>query len=93
MWYVAQFGTELGKPLRFYQEGGMLVLLIKSFNYELTWQQALLGYIALMLTACVIGWFLVKIGIVKYNTSLANKQNSELKEILRRVKRIEKKIR
>lgn len=89
MWYVAQFGAELGKPLRFWSETGMLVLILATFGFKMQWYQVLIGYGIILFTAVLMGWILTRMGVVAYNNQLSNKQNEDLQEILKRIKRIE----
>lgn len=92
MWYAAQTGNELGKPLRFYSETALLVLLIDKFGFPLTWQQVIIAYAIILFIAVISGRFIADIGTVKYNIGLSNKHNEELQDILKRVKRIERRI-
>lgn len=87
-WYIAQFGNELSKPLRFWSEFALLILVLDKLAIRLTLFQMIAGYIIIMLLAILFGSILAKIGVVKYNTTLQNEHNEELKEILKLVKAI-----
>lgn len=72
-----------------YETLGILTLLaLHNINPKL-WQVVLIYILILFGVGTIAGKFLVWVGIVKYNNSLGNKQNSELTEILERVKKIE----
>ncbi len=86
MFYVSQAGTEWSKPMRFFMEWGMLVLLLNTWGIKLSIIQQISLYIAIMFFAMLFGWFMVHIGVTKYNTTLANKQNEEIQEILKILK-------
>jgi len=89
MFYVAQTGAELSKPLRFYNET-LLLLTFLAVNVDLkpAWYQILIAYICVLGIALIVGMILDKIGIVHFNTQLANDRNNDLKEILKTVKEI-----
>lgn len=91
-WYVQQFGSELSKPMRFYYEFTLLVLLLDKYNIQLSIVTLVVGYCLLIMVAAIGGWVLTRIGVVAYNTKLANKQNDEIQLILRKLNRIEKRL-
>lgn len=91
MFYVAQTGSELGKPLRFFVEFGILILLLDKVGISLTIYHQILIYLGILIFAMIFGWFMVHIGVTKYNTTLANKQNEEIQEILKILKEKQKK--
>lgn len=92
MWYLIQTGNELGKPLRFYSETALLLLLLDKFGFTMKPTQFIIMYLIIIIIAIIIGRFLAKIGTVKYNTTLANNHNNEFQEMIRRLKRIEEKM-
>jgi hypothetical protein len=89
MWYCSQFGAEIGKPMRFFSEFGMLILLCASYGIKLTFPQMTVTYFGVILFAIGGGWILTKVGVVAYNTQLANHQNEDLQEIKKSVKALE----
>lgn len=89
MWFVAQAGAEFGKPLRFLTEFGVLMLLLSDSGINTTLQTKILSYVGIMLFAFIVGLFLAKIGVVKFNNSLTNKHNLEIQEILKIVRKWE----
>lgn len=92
MWYASQTGAEMSKPLRFYSETALLVILLKSFDIIVNWKQAIIFYLLIMIFAISLGKFLTRIGVVAYNNQLANQQNELLLKIDDRLKKIEEKI-
>lgn len=90
MWYVSQTGTEVGKPLRFYSESALLLLLAKSFGFKINIFLAIGIYILILVIAAIIGKILAEIGVVKYNTKLSNNHNEEISEILKILKKNKK---
>jgi len=91
MWYISQAGTEVGKPLRFYSEAALLLLMLDNFGFSLSPGKFIMLYIIILLIAWIAGIVLAKIGTVKYNATLSNNHNLELQEILKIVKKMEKK--
>ena len=92
MFYVQQFGSEVGKPLRFLTEFGILILLLSNAGFKLSICHQLGIYLLLLLTAVFGGYFFVKIGVLKYVNSLNNQENKELMEIKNDIKQIRDKI-
>jgi hypothetical protein len=84
-WYVQQARTELGKPLGLYSESALAIILLKSFGVNITWMQAVGAYICLLFIFLICGVILTRLGVVKYNAQLSNRQNPELMTIKRDV--------
>ena len=82
MRYVAQAGSEIGKPLRFVTELGVILLLLSDSGINIPITIKIITYIILMFVAFGIGIVLGKMGIIKYNATLTNNHNPELQEIL-----------
>jgi hypothetical protein len=89
-WYVQQFGAELSKPMRFYYEFTLLVLLLDKYDVQLTIPMLLAAYVVVMVIAAFGGWVFTRLGVVAYNTKLANKQNEDIQLILKKLRRIER---
>ena len=90
MWYVGQTGNEIGKPLRFYSETALLLLLLDKFGIPMTPTQFIIIYAGILIIAAITGKFLAKIGTVKYNTHLSNNHNEELITIMEDVKELKR---
>lgn len=88
MFYMAQAGNEIGKPLRFLTEYSIIILLIGSWGITVPiWVQIAI-FIVLTLGAVLIGWFLLeKLHVLKYTTTLGNNHNPMLMEILTEVRK------
>lgn len=89
MFYTGQAYGEYSKAGRFINEGVLIATFLAVRGVEIPFWQMPLIYLAVMVIAALVGKFLVVIGIVKYNTRLANKENEDLMEILERLKNIE----
>lgn len=83
MFYVSQTGGELSKPLRFYSETMLLIALLALYGYKFSVFQILSFYSIILVMACILGYFIVKIGVTAYNNKLINEQNMELKKIIK----------
>lgn len=90
MWYQGHTGTEIGKPLRFFSEFGIFILLLSDSGINTSIEQKILFYFLIILVGVYAGKFLVWIGVVSYNNTLNNSQNEELMEILKIVKELNK---
>ena len=86
MWYVAHFGNELGKPLRFYSETLLLLATLGIYGIKFNWYNILVFYIIVLFIACILGRVLERLGVISYNIQLTNNQNPEIKEILKILK-------
>jgi hypothetical protein len=91
-WYIQQFGSELSKPMRFYYEFTLLILLLDKYDVKLTVMFLIVTYCCVLVVAAIGGWVLTRMGVVAYNTKLANKQNEEIQLILQKLNRIEKRL-
>ena len=91
-WYVAQAKSEVLKPLGFWNETILILTFLTVRGYNIGITQVLMAYIVVIVAAAAIGKVIVAMGVVRYNTKIANHQNSELMEILERINRIEEYI-
>lgn len=87
MWYANQAKFEAYKPLSVINEFLIIVVWFEVRGIQFTYTQLAGAYVLLQLVFILIGVFLTKIGIVKFNTTLGNKQNPELIKILRVVEK------
>lgn len=92
MWYIAQFGGEISKPMRFYPEMILSLGLLALYGVKFEWFHIVLFYIGILIFARMAGYILVRWHVIKFNTTLANKQNPELLRILKSVQKIRKDI-
>lgn len=92
-WYIAQAKNEALKPLGFWNET-ILLLTFLSVRFKLNpaFTDILLAYLIILVIAAIIGKLIVLMGIVKYNTRIANYQNPELMEIHKEIMEIKKMI-
>jgi len=86
MFYSGQAAGEIGKPLRFITELGVVLLLLSDSGIRTTLTVKISVYVVLIMLTIVAGRFLVQLGIVKYVTKLSNKENPEITEILEKVR-------
>ena len=63
------------------------IVIKKVYNISLTWYEMLFGILGLFTILAISGKILIDLGIVKYNAELGNKQNPQIMEILRHVKK------
>lgn len=91
-WYSGFAIAELLKPLRLWNETLLIITYFAVLGIRPTFWQIVLVYVGVMGVTVLGGKLLVLTDIVRYNTMLGNSQNSELSEILDRVRKIEKKI-
>jgi hypothetical protein len=92
MWYSSQTGTEAGKPLRYLPEFGMVILLLSDSGYKISLINKIEVYLALMIISVIFGRIFVKIGVVKYNTNLSNRENELILSMNESIKNIEQKV-
>lgn len=92
MFYISQAGNEMGKPLRFMTEFGIIVLLLSDSGIKTTFLVKGALYLAVMIIAILIGKWLCNLGIVEYNTKLSNNHNAELKQIMKDIKEIKENL-
>ena len=92
MWYSAQTGSEIAKPLRFMDNVVLLAtfLTVKGYNFGL-WTMIVV-FIAVSLVSIIIGRILANVGVVRFNAQLSNVQSPELMAILKIVKRIDGRV-
>lgn len=91
-WYVAQAKNELLKPLGFWNETLLILTFLAVNNTRPSVPVILTAYAVLIMTLAVVGKVVVVMGIVKYNTKIANHQNPELMEILDEIKKLRAEI-
>ena len=89
-WYVAQAKNEILKPLGFWNETILILTFLKVSGYQITLSHILIGYVIVLVVAAAVGKLIVALGIVRYNTAIANEQNSELMLILKKLEDLEK---
>lgn len=92
MFYIGQASGEFGKPLRFMSEFILIILWLKTFGIDLTFGQQAIIYLVLMCIAATIGFILLRLGILKFNTRLSNTHNLEIQKILKKLEKIERKL-
>lgn len=88
MWYATQAKGELYKPLSVLNEFLIIVVWFEVRGISFSFIQLMLAYCVLQLLFIVFGAILTKLGIIKFNTTLGNKQNPELIKILKIVKKL-----
>lgn len=92
MFYASQFGSEVGKPLRFITETLQVATYLTVIGFIVKPYMLVFVYIFILLAAIAIGRWLAYIGIVKYNTTLNNNHNPELQRILQELQYVRAKI-
>jgi hypothetical protein len=93
MWYVSHTKNEYYKPLSMLNEYLVLLTFAKVYDISFNFLQIALFYITVLFVFFITGLFLVRIGIVRYNTTLSNTQNEELMAIKKDVAWIKRNIR
>ena len=88
MYCMEQFGSELGKPMRYYTEFVVTLNYLATLGIVLTIKTQFSLYITILLITTLLGWILVRFNNAKINNSIRNKQNPELMEILKLLKEI-----
>lgn len=91
-WYVSQAKGELLKPLGFWNETLLILTFLAVSGEKPNLMVVVAAYIVALVIMAVVGKIIVISGIVRYNTHIGNKQNSEIQEIIEMLKRIEDKI-
>ena len=93
MWYMAQSGNEVGKPLRFVKEGMDVANFITIQTGVVIGVGLTLGFIGgVSLFAILLGVLFVSAGVVRYNLKLSNNHNAELQEVLINTRELIKKF-
>lgn len=87
-WYVSLAKNEALKPLGFWNETLLILTFLAVSGQRPALKYILIAYVAILLIAAIIGKIIVGMGIVKYNTKIANHQNPELMEILDEIKKL-----
>lgn len=93
MFCAARTGDEIGKPLRFLTEFGIVILLLNSAGIKINLISQILVYLIVLVSGILIGSILIRTDTVKYCNSVANAQNPELQSILKLTKMMEEKMR
>lgn len=91
-WFIGITNGELRKPLAYLNETLLLLTFLSVRGINLSVATALLIYFGILFLADILGRILVALGIVAYNTRIANTQNPELLAILEKVGELERKI-
>jgi hypothetical protein len=92
LYLAAQARGELQKYVGGVEIYLSLITYLAVIGFKLSPVSAILLFAILTIFAIFVGYILMKMGVIAYNTQLANEQNPELKEILIRLERIEAKI-
>lgn len=88
--YTLLAKNELLKPLGFWNETVLILTFLSvRFNFNPALTTILLTYLIFLALMSVAGKILVITGVPKYNTSINNRENPELLEVLERLKRVE----
>jgi hypothetical protein len=93
MWLVGQARAEAGKPLGLITEFSAILTPALLLGFTITAWQIPVIYGSVLVVAVCAGYVLTRTGVVAYNTQLNNTQNKELLEILKTVKRMERRTR
>ena len=88
MWLANQAKAEAYKPLSVLNEYLLLIGVFKLYGISFSLFELVSFYVVLQFVFIVVGWFLVRLGIVKYNTRLGNKQNPELLNLIALARKI-----
>lgn len=91
--YIAQAKNEALKPLGFWNETILILTWLAVNGHKPTLHEIIIAYLIVVVVAALIGKLIVWLGIVSYNTKIANHQNPELMEILGEIKELKKLIR
>ncbi len=91
-WYIGQAKGEILKPLGFWNETILILTFLAVNGQRPSWKIIGAAYIVVLLTMAAFGKVIVAIGIVKYNTHIANKENKEIMEIKQGIEDIKKLI-
>ena len=92
-WYVAQAKNEALKPLGFWNETLLIMTFLAVSDVRPPLWTKLIVYLLVLAIAAAIGKFIVSLGIIRYNTKIANNENEELMRILRELEEIKQLIR
>jgi len=87
MWYAAQARGEYAKIGSFIPETLAIITLLSVRGVSVPFWHIPLYYLTLMIVAAGVGRFLVWVGILRYNTTLGNNHNAELRELLEWVRK------
>jgi hypothetical protein len=91
-WYVGLAKNEALKPLGFWNETLLILTWLAVNNQRPALKYVLAAYAGVLVLATLIGKVIVMLGIVRYNTKIANHQNPELMEILGEIKKLTEKM-
>lgn len=80
--YAAQADGEYAKIGRFLTPTFTLLTFLRVSGVIIKFWEICLAYLLIYSLAVVIGYWLVKMGVVSYNQKISNAQNPELLEIL-----------
>ena len=92
MWYLGFTAQETQKPLRFLNETLLIITYLAVLDIRPGVVTIIITYLIVITSAVVLGKLLVFFGVIRYNTTLANGQNMELMEILKKIEQIERKL-
>lgn len=91
-WYIAQAKNEALKPLGFWNETLLILTFLAVSGQRPTVAQIIGAYALILIVAVIVGKIIVMLGIVRYNTRIANHQNPELMEILQEIQNLKEEI-
>jgi hypothetical protein len=92
MWYIGHSKSEYYKPLSLLTEYLAIMTFAKVYGVSFSLMFMIIAYVAIMVLFYISGILLVKFGIIKYNTRLANTQNPELLKIKKDVQYIKSRL-
>ena len=87
-WYIGQAKNELLKPLGFWNETLLILTFLAVNDTRPSVPVIFTAYIVVLIAAAIFGKIIVVMGIVSYNTKIANHQNPELMEIHKEIKEV-----
>lgn len=90
--WAAQADGEYAKIGRFLTPTFTLLTFLRVSGVVIRFWEICLAYLIIYTLAVVIGWWLVKLGVVSYNTRLGNDQNPQIQQILKQQEEILNKI-
>ena len=92
-WYLGVAKNEVNKPLVFWNEAVLLLAWLSlRYDFNPPFLKIAMVYIFLLMVGTILGKIFTIIGIVRYNTRIANDQNPQLMEILEKMNKLEDKV-
>lgn len=82
MFYSGVALAEIGKPLQLRNEAVYVVLLAAAYGFKIPIFTMAVAYIILFIILIIVGKIIIKIGMMRYNTTLGNYQNIELMSVV-----------